>query len=97
MREAVKKNIWLVVEALDESLKLQSHYAALLNMHDGGQRKGFANAEEWIERLEANKAKAKARLVQKAAKEVELLVAKGWTKLDFATALQTLLEEERNG
>lgn len=37
--------------ALAESVKLQSHYASLLNMHDGGQRKGFANAEAWLARL----------------------------------------------
>lgn len=36
--------------ALDESLKLQSHYAELLNMHDGGQRMTFDSAK-WIERL----------------------------------------------
>ena len=37
--------------ALRESVLLQSHYAALLNQYDGGNRKGFANADEWIERL----------------------------------------------
>jgi len=37
--------------ALDESLKLQSHYAKLLNMHDGGKRIGFKTTEEWINRL----------------------------------------------
>jgi hypothetical protein len=35
---------------LEESLKLQSHYAELLNMFDGGERKTF-NKETWIERL----------------------------------------------
>lgn len=40
-----------LIVALDESLKLQSHYAELLNMHDGGQRKGFKNTAEWIARL----------------------------------------------
>jgi hypothetical protein len=38
-------------EALEESVKLQSHYAMLLNMHDGGERIGFANAEAWLTRL----------------------------------------------
>jgi hypothetical protein len=38
--------------ALEESVKLQSHYAWLLNMHDGGQRKQFANAKEWLQRLQ---------------------------------------------
>jgi len=40
-------------EALDESVKLQSHYAALLNMHDGGKRMVFANSEEWMNRLKS--------------------------------------------
>jgi hypothetical protein len=38
--------------ALEESVKLQSHYAELLNMHDGGQRIGFASADHWLARLE---------------------------------------------
>lgn len=38
-------------EALDASVKLQAHYAALLNMHDGGERIVFASTEEWLERL----------------------------------------------
>lgn len=37
--------------ALSESLKLQSHYAKLLNMHDGGQRVGFESPAAWIARL----------------------------------------------
>lgn len=37
--------------ALIESVKLQSHYAELLNMHDGGTRMQFSCAAEWIERL----------------------------------------------
>ena len=38
-------------EALEASVKLQSHYANLLNMHDGGERIGFKNADAWLERL----------------------------------------------
>lgn len=38
-------------EALNRSLALQSHYAKLLNMHDGGNRMVFADADEWIARL----------------------------------------------
>jgi hypothetical protein len=38
-------------KALDESVKLQSHYAQLLNGYDGGQRMEFASADAWIERL----------------------------------------------
>jgi hypothetical protein len=37
--------------ALNESLKLQSHYAKLLNAYDGGERMTFKNIEEWSERL----------------------------------------------
>jgi hypothetical protein len=41
--------------ALEESVKLQSFYAQLLNQYDGGMRLKFANAEEWITRLRACK------------------------------------------
>ena len=37
--------------ALEESLKLQSHYAELLNMYDGGKRMQFKTPEEWVARL----------------------------------------------
>lgn len=37
--------------ALEESLKLQSHYAKLLNAYDGGLRRGFKTIDEWIDRL----------------------------------------------
>lgn len=38
--------------ALQESLKLQSHYAELLNMHDGGARRGFPDVASWLARLD---------------------------------------------
>lgn len=38
-------------KALEESVKLQSHYAELLNGYDGGSRMTFKSAEEWIARL----------------------------------------------
>ena len=38
---------------LDESIRLQSHYADLLNMQDGGQRIIFKNSDEWIKRLDS--------------------------------------------
>lgn len=38
-------------KALEESVTLQSHYATLLNQHDGGERLTFKTAEEWINRL----------------------------------------------
>ena len=37
---------------MNESVKLQAHYAKLLNMHDGGQRTVFKNTDEWLARLE---------------------------------------------
>lgn len=40
-----------VWEALEQSVKLQSHYATLLNMHDGGKRTPFKDANEWLHRL----------------------------------------------
>lgn len=40
----------ILEKCLEESVKLQSHYAELLNMHDGGERMVFTK-ETWIERL----------------------------------------------
>lgn len=37
--------------ALAESVKLQSHYAGLLNMYDGGKRMQFASPRDWMTRL----------------------------------------------
>jgi hypothetical protein len=37
--------------ALEESVKLQGHYAQLLNAHDAGERKIFTTANDWIARL----------------------------------------------
>jgi hypothetical protein len=41
------------LEALEESVKLQSHYASILNMHDGGERLQFETARDWLDRLRA--------------------------------------------
>jgi hypothetical protein len=49
--EANARLIAALRTALDESVKLQSHYALLLNMHDGGKRLQFTSPEKWIERL----------------------------------------------
>ena len=38
--------------ALEESVKLQSHYAMLLNMWDGGERMQFDSAQAWLDRLD---------------------------------------------
>ena len=37
--------------ALKESLKLQAHYAKLLNEYDNGERVVFENVGNWINRL----------------------------------------------
>jgi hypothetical protein len=37
--------------ALGESVKLQSHYAGLLNYYDGGKRMQFADVDAWMARL----------------------------------------------
>jgi hypothetical protein len=42
----------LLERALQESVKLQSHYAAILNDYDGGRRRQFSSSKEWIERIE---------------------------------------------
>ena len=50
---ALRARVAKLEEALEQSVELQSHYAELLNMHDGGQRLTFANAEAWLDRLAA--------------------------------------------
>jgi len=46
----VKERIAVLEDALRESLKLQAHYARLLNDYDGGQRLIFESMEAWIRR-----------------------------------------------
>lgn len=48
-------------QALEESVKLQSHYAELQNTYDGGTRRSFASAEDWLDRLAELRAKATPR------------------------------------
>lgn len=40
-------------DALEQSVRLQAHYAGLLNDWDGGQRIVFADANAWLYRLAA--------------------------------------------
>jgi len=40
-----------LTKALEESLKLQAHYAELLNNYDGGNRLIFKTKEAWMNRL----------------------------------------------
>ncbi len=37
--------------ALEQSLKLQAHYATLLNQYDGGKRLAFTEVDAWLRRL----------------------------------------------
>jgi hypothetical protein len=41
----------ILKHALEQSVMLQSHYASLLNKHDGGKRLQFKTADEWLARL----------------------------------------------
>lgn len=41
----------VLTNALDESVKLQSHYAEILNDIDGGRRMQFADHEAWMNRI----------------------------------------------
>jgi hypothetical protein len=54
----VQKEIEKLKKALEQSVKLQSHYAEQLNMRDGGKRMTFKDADDWmarLDRLERNK------------------------------------------
>ncbi len=46
------KRLLELERALEESVKLQSHYAGLLNQYDGGRRMQFKDADAWIKRLQ---------------------------------------------
>jgi hypothetical protein len=51
---ALRDSVRLYSKALEESIKLQSHYAGILNMYDGGERLQFKDVFEWIQRLRTN-------------------------------------------
>jgi len=57
--ETVARNNFKRIEQLEEALKelieLQSLYANLLNMYDGGERIQFKNSEEWLDRVKSRK------------------------------------------
>lgn len=40
-----------ILDAFEELVRLQSHYATLLNMYDGGERHEFVSTKEWFDRL----------------------------------------------
>jgi hypothetical protein len=49
--DAVASELEELQRGLDESVKLQSHYAGLLNIWDGGKRTVFPDSEDWLKRL----------------------------------------------
>lgn len=51
LSEGERRWVRVLMIALEQSVKLQSHYASLLNMHDGGERLQFPHARDWIARL----------------------------------------------
>lgn len=71
-RELVEQNERLMA-ALCEAVKLQSHYAGLLNIYDGGKRIIFQNAGEFLLRLASLKS---------IASNIEL--ANAWTGMNLA-------------
>jgi hypothetical protein len=52
IEELQAEKIARLSEALSASVKLQSHYAKLLNSWDGGERMTFDDAEAWLRRLD---------------------------------------------
>jgi hypothetical protein len=50
--ERLEGQLQTLQNALEKSVKLQSHYAELLNMYHGGERLQFADAAAWIQRLD---------------------------------------------
>lgn len=69
--ERVKEKYSQVTHALAESVKLQSHYAGLLNQYDGGQRIEFKDAEEWLARLAMTPEQRRADVEQRRGAEAD--------------------------
>ena len=46
-----KKTARIMRKVLEESLRVQSHYAELLNASDGGGRMLFDSVDKWVERM----------------------------------------------
>jgi hypothetical protein len=49
--ESLCAEVELLRTGLEESVKLQSHYAVLLNQWDEGHRRQFPTGEAWLQRL----------------------------------------------
>lgn len=56
--DELREQVARLTQALTESVKLQAHYAELLNMHDGGKRTVFTSIEQWLQRVTEIKARA---------------------------------------
>jgi hypothetical protein len=50
--EEAHKELDFMSEALVEAVKLQCHYAMLLNQYDGGHRTPFASVADFLARLD---------------------------------------------
>ena len=50
-----KTELEIVRNGLEESVKLQSHYAGILNQYDCGERIIFQDAQQWLNRLQTLK------------------------------------------
>ena len=59
LRDRLRAENARLKEALEKSIKLQSHYAKLLNAYDGGKRIVFSY-QEWLDRLSHLEAVANA-------------------------------------
>lgn len=55
LTETLQREVEKLRAALEESVKLQSHYATNLNAWDGGLRLRFVDADDWLSRLGALK------------------------------------------
>ena len=80
--------------ALEKSVSLQSHYAGLLNMWDGGERMKFENAGAWMQRLEKISALAPA-VEPKVATPGDISVC-GTPDLDYVCIWQLIAIIERH-
>lgn len=69
--------------ALEEIVKLQAHYAGLLNGYDGGERHQFQSVEEWMDRLREVRKDLKVvdqeQIIEKTGRAAQIIQA-GETK-----------------
>jgi hypothetical protein len=68
--------------ALEESVKLQSHYAMLVNVYDSGKRMQFDNADAWLIRLAALADEQEVQIIAAAKAMMEAMFAPHELPLD---------------